>query len=271
MIDFTIGTDFEMPIINKTTGQPISGVGLIGGTKDEPLSIGNGCGRQEDNVMAEFTIPPCKTFEEFVDYISYCIEKGNEILAEINPDFVLVAKSSFDYPEDELMTEQAMRFGCMSSYDVYSRQPIENPPIEQIGNLRSAGFHIHFGRDEQLKPKDIEVIVKLFDSLVVLPSLLLDSDTERRKLYGKPGEFRFKPYGCECRALGAGMLGNLDLVEFVWEQTMKVIERFNAGKPVNVVTQALVKEAIDSHNLELAEELCEKLEIKIPEKCKIAV
>jgi len=48
----TVGSDFEMFICDKD-GNLISGVGLIGGTKEEPLSIGERCYRQEDNVMGE--------------------------------------------------------------------------------------------------------------------------------------------------------------------------------------------------------------------------
>ena len=64
---YLIGTDFEFGI-KDVNGTPISIVGKLGGTKDEPLSIGNGCARQEDNVFAECTIPPTKDLEEFVAF-----------------------------------------------------------------------------------------------------------------------------------------------------------------------------------------------------------
>lgn len=267
-----IGTDFELPIINVESKEPVSVVGLLGGTKDEPLSIGKGCARQEDNVMAEFTIPPATTFEEFISSVSYCIEEGNKLLQEINPNFKLIAKSSYNYSDDELNTYEALTFGCSASFNAYTRDTNDPPNLEEVGNLRSAGFHIHFGSEnKEMTITDKENIVKLFDSLVVLPSLLIDKDSERRKLYGKAGDFRPKPYGLECRALGAGMMASFDIIEFVWEQVQTVVSRYKESNFVNNVTQSLVREAIDTNNVELAAELLNKLEIKIPSKCLVKI
>lgn len=48
----TFGSDFEM-FVEDQQGVIVPVVGLLGGTKSEPLDIGEGCFRQEDNTQAE--------------------------------------------------------------------------------------------------------------------------------------------------------------------------------------------------------------------------
>ena len=56
-------------------------------------------------------------------------------------------------------------------------------------------MHIHLGCDGGLSFDEIINFVKYFDQYVVLPSLLYDTDTDRRSLYGKAGCFRRTAYG----------------------------------------------------------------------------
>ena len=60
--------------------------------------------------------------------------------------------------------------------------------------LRSAGCHLHVG----YLNNNIETSLKMLryvDAIVGLPSILFDTDGERRKLYGKAGCFRLTDYG----------------------------------------------------------------------------
>jgi len=65
-------------------------------------------------------------------------------LQQINPNWELVPISSARYPEQELESKQAREFGCEKSYSIYTGVS-ERPSAEEVGNLRSFGFHIHFG------------------------------------------------------------------------------------------------------------------------------
>ena len=65
-----VGSDPETFLQSKT-GEFISSVGLIGGSKDEPMPIGEGCSVQEDNVTVEFNTPPTNDVKEFVRVINY--------------------------------------------------------------------------------------------------------------------------------------------------------------------------------------------------------
>ena len=56
-------------------------------------------------------------------------------------------------------------------------------------------MHIHLGCDGGMDIEQIISFVKYFDQYVVLPSILVDTDTRRRSLYGKAGCFRRTSYG----------------------------------------------------------------------------
>lgn len=255
----TIGTDFEVPIIDKNN-TPISAVGIVGGTKKEPLSIGNGCGRQEDNVAAEFTMPPSTDFDSFMGYIQYCLNEGTKIIKKFNSDYRFYITSSLRYPESELRSEKAMEFGCEESMCVHTFMPSFRPEPAEVGNLRTFGFHIHIGN---IKEEYVEDVVRWMDVLVGIPSLILDTDTERRKIYGNAGDFRFKPYGLEYRSLGSGLLANQESIRFVWDQTQVAVEQALKGNEIPI-DMNLVKDVIDNQITSEAEKIIEHFNIEVP-------
>lgn len=218
--EVSIGSDFELPIYNYETGTFVSAIGLIGGTKHEPLSIGNGCFRQEDNVAAEFNIPPVYNLKDFKSYIAYCIEQGEAIIQKINRAYRFDILSSAYYPEEELQTSAAWEFGCEPSVCAYDEEIYAPSAPENF--LRTFGFHIHIGSKQ-----DPFKLIKKLDYFLGLPSLDMDPDKERRSIYGRAGDCRIKSYGVEYRVLGSFMLNHLD---FVWE---KVHEAIKSDKEVN--------------------------------------
>ena len=60
--------------------------------------------------------------------------------------------------------------------------------------LRSSGFHIHIGY-EQCNIDTSLAMLQYIDAFVGIPSIIYDTDAERRKLYGKAGCFRLCEYG----------------------------------------------------------------------------
>jgi len=209
-----IGSDFEVPIYDHRRGIYVSAIGLIGGTKKRPLSIGNGCFRQEDNVSAEFNIPPVNNVKDFKKFISYCLEQGEAIIQKINTDYRFDITSSARYPMGELGDMKAWEFGCEPAICAYDKSIVISSETEDT--LRTFGFHIHINADQN--PYEL---VKKLDYFLGLPSLTMDPDDERRRLYGKAGECRVKEYGVEYRVLGSYMLNFQD---FVWEKIEEAIK-----------------------------------------------
>ena len=105
-------------------------------------------------------------------------------------------------------------------------------------------------------------MIKMMDIYLGLPSIVKDRDERRRSLYGKAGCFRLTPYGFEYRVLSSAMMATPELVEFVYNQTMKAIDAFNEGKiELTEKLQKEVRSAIDSGNVEAAEALIKKYDI----------
>lgn len=263
MNNITLGSDPEFAIYNTKTQEFISGVGLIGGTKKRPLSIGNKCFKQEDNVGVEFNIPPISNPNEAYNYIKYCIDEGNKIVSEINPDYIIKATSSAIYSKDELNSKKAQTFGCSESYCIYTQDLVVNP--KDPGFLRSFGFHVHVGSTDSMDTDDITHLVKLMDIYLAVPAVIIDIDKERRKLYGKAGEFRFCDYGFEYRVLGGNLLGDKKLIDWVFNQTMNII---NNRERLSIIDSDKIQECINNSDVKLAEEICSNLDIIYP-KIKI--
>ena len=269
IINPTFGSDPEFGVVDFN-GNYKSIVGFLGGTKDNPLDIGNGCSRQEDNVNAEFCIPPVNTEDEFVNAINYCIHTGNEIL-EPN-GLKLEAYSSRIYPDSELMSDIAKQFGCSPSYNAYTEEIMEKPCSDNP-NLRSAGFHLHCGFeiDHNFQFEYIYDYIKYMDVYAGLPSLLLDDDVQRRELYGKAGDCRYKVLELdddkeiiiiEYRTLGGNLLANEQLIRYMFNCMLNAIDAFNNNVELPNYD---IETIINTSNIEMAKTIIQEMNIVIPE------
>jgi hypothetical protein len=266
----TFGSDPEFGFINIVTGEAVSGEGNIGGDKKEPVDIGMGCGKQEDGVMAEGTIPPVTTRQAFIDSIMYCRNHFDKLIKEKDKNYQCVSISSLKYSEKDLNTEQAMTFGCDPSFCIYTKNVSARPEPEEVGNLRSAGFHIHVGTKENLSIEEIEHFIFLMDVCCGLPSVFLDKDQDRKALYGNAGDFRFKLNPdltlMEYRTLGGNNHATEDLIGFYFDQTEKAIEMFNNFDNFKELSEKYyfeVQKAIDTSDENLATQLLNLFKIDI--------
>lgn len=92
-----------------------------------------------------------------------------------------------------------------------------------------------------------------------VPSVLKDSDTKRRSLYGKAGCFRLTPYGLEYRVLSSYFLSTKITLAWVWKGIVKAIDAHNEGSPL--ADPELVQKAINESDKELAEKLIKKYKL----------
>lgn len=124
--------------------------------------------------------------------------------------------------------------------------------------------HIHIGYEN---PTDeiSEEIVKVLDLFLGIPSLFIDKDTERRKMYGKAGCFRFKEYGVEYRVLGNFVIQDQDTVNWLFRNIEAALEFINTGAFVDQ-DEKNITEAINTNNLDLAKVLVDKYSLEIEVK-----
>jgi hypothetical protein len=261
---WTIGADPEVFLTHKSTGAFASAIGLIGGTKDYPRPMRlSGFYAQEDNVLAEFNIPPVKTRQAFVSAIHDGLTQVGEM---IPPGYELTVAASAVFTMDELMNAgpSAFQFGCSPDFNAWRNGKINPSPNPlEIPELRSAGGHVLVGYENPSRNTNIRII-KFLDKHLGVPSVILDRDTERRKLYGKAGAFRHKPFGVEYRTLSSFWIGNDVLCGWVWDGVSCAVEEINDQKDIAPGVGREIEEIINTGNVDMALAFCAKHSIALP-------
>jgi hypothetical protein len=253
----TIGADPECFIFNGDTPYPI--VGMLDGSKDHPLIVKEGSAMVEDNVMAEYNIPPCSTAEQFIAENRFMLD---EILKTVKHygDFKLVFTPAVNFDPVFLQTAQASEFGCEPDYSAYTNTK-KQPSAGEAGTLRTAGGHIHIGWEGDKSEATQKAVVRAFDMVVVLPFMLIEPENDRRRLYGAPGSMRPKKYGVECRQLSCYWLNSDELMAWVFNKTLEAVEFFNNNTEIRNPESALCKEVyslIMNKDLNAIKAFCKK-------------
>lgn len=258
----TIGSDPELFLFNKKTKKVVSAIDKIPGSKEAPFREGlpEGFGLQTDNILAEFNIPPVKKESDFVNCIEFMKNYIREIAKGIDENFDILCQASAKVPTKELAHPQAKEFGCDPDFCVYTEGPNEVGRAART-TLRSAGFHIHVGYDNHNIDTSL-ALLKYIDAVVGLPSIIYDTDVERRKLYGKAGCFRLQPYGFEYRTLSSFWIATESRLKYIWKQVSYAIYLFDMGAPIP--DGDLVRETINNNDVEKAKELIVKYELISP-------
>jgi hypothetical protein len=248
MPKFLIGADPEFFIKNKY-GSYKSAVGLIGGSKEKPLAIDkDGHAILEDNVAVEFNIKPAEDVSAFRS----SIHKVLDYLREKLPGYEFSKESAVSFPFEELCTPEAQMFGCEPDYDAWS-ETINQKPQADDPNLRSAGGHIHVGSD--IAKSDPVAVIRAMDLFLGVPSVVMDEGSLRRNLYGKPGSFRFKPYGCEYRTLSNFWIFDDSLIAWAYSGTQRALDFVSSGQKINEELGSAIQDCINNNNIGLANNL----------------
>lgn len=194
----TLGADVEAFVWDAYEEDYVPCVGILPGTKEKPHPLPGmkkGFAVQEDNVMAEFNIPPCTNISQFVSAISSARAGVAKMLAERNKNYRLQFYPSVMFDSKQLRSKQAKEIGCSPDFDAYEAGAARTK-FPTLGLSRGAGGHIHLGGDFQCP----DWVAALFADLFLGIGAHVGVDTsQRKKWYGQPGIFRPKPYGIEYR------------------------------------------------------------------------
>jgi hypothetical protein len=259
-----IGTDIEFfveDIISKLikTAEPYAK-----GTKNEPYNFDPNdkwaC-ISLDNVLFEITSTPSDNESEFLNSIN----KGKDYVKSLLPENLgLTYLPSARLLDEELQSTCAKTFGCEGTFNAWLREM--NPsPSSTDKNLRSSGFHLHFSYGNDVDTPIDEAIVKACDLLLGVPSVLIEPKNNRRELYGKAGECRFKPYGVEYRVLSGYFAKDDKLIKWVFNQAMSVIDFINKqGVEVLDNQQQTIIDCINNYDDVAALNLINQFNIQMP-------
>lgn len=253
-----VGCDPEVFVIDKDTGKPVSPHKLSKGTKQAveqmtlnllPITkIGHSIsgGLQVDGLALEFNISPAKGAELFSASVKTMLDVMKKRLPE-NLDLGFMPTTFFDPAALKDVPEANLELGCDPDFDAYTLEPNTrpSPPKDSRGVMRTAAGHIHIGFNPHLsKPtaiqngfdpdsseflEDCVRLVRNMDQVFIGVEKLWDKDTERRKMYGKPGCFRPKWYGVEYRSLSNAWLAHPELYEWIYNTTWYVATATKEG------------------------------------------
>ena len=223
--EFTIGADPEFFIAKG--GKPVSGWGTIPGTKKAPKKVGYGA-VQVDGMALEINIDPAKGEAGFLRNL----ESVLRTVMEMVPEYEMFDKPVAHFGKELIMAQpkEARELGCEPDYNAYTKAVNPRPDVDTP--FRTAAGHVHIGWTDGVDPMDKGhfdaccALTKALDVTLGVPSLIWDQDEDRRKLYGKAGCFRPKPYGMEYRVLSNAWINPAFpfLRKAVFNNTMKGIK-----------------------------------------------
>jgi len=255
MAYLTIGADPEFFLETTKKKTVVPSQGRVMGTKSTPFPLGSGFASQRDNVAAEYNIPPAISYTDFVNYII----AGKQLLLNSidynkRRNLQISKKSSTLMNSKHLDNEEALNFGCQPDFNAWGvcENVIDRDAVDP--RFRCVGGHVHVGYI--LKYPDINPLslIRYMDLFLGVPSVLLDEDTERRKLYGKAGAYRPTSYGVEYRTLSNFWIHEPRLIRFVWEATFSAVNMARASKMIQPDSELgyNIQEAINTSDKSLA-------------------
>lgn len=262
MQQLLVGADVEVFVQDIESGVIESSIGIIPGSKDKPYKTKHGF-IHKDNVLAEFNMPPADNRTAFRSNVLNVLADLKKVLAKQGKTYAIEA--SYILEDRYLNHYRAKRFGCDPDFNVWE---LHSPPriIDSglAGNLRTAGGHIHLGFPEKVTMEEQIMVAKSCELHIGLPSVILDNDTERKKLYGVSGVFRHKPYGIEYRVPSNFWIKNKELID--WAFKAAVYSYYSREYVLELTNEdtAEIQRTINNNDKDSAYQLCATHNIRLP-------
>lgn len=256
-----VGCDPELFVSER--GILTSGYGLIPGTKENPFVVDKGA-VQVDGMALEFNIDPAKNVDEFCINIHTVMTHLASMVP--NHELVITPVAHFSPEYMEKQPAEALLLGCDPDFNGW--QLAENIKPDMARPMRTASGHVHVGWTEGQDIysedgfKGAARAARQMDFFLGLPSLFYDKDTERREMYGKAGCFRPKSYGVEYRTLSNAWLRNEALMKWVYNNTIKGMQRLFAGDDLSE-RYGNIEDVINNSDLKKAQQILEKEGIEV--------
>ena len=247
----TVGADPELFLWDHKKQMNISAHDLLPGTKENPFKVLYGA-IQVDGTAAEFNIDPATSGDQFV---GSCLQVMDAVKKHLPKGVVISIEPYVKYDREYWGTlpKETKALGCNPDFNAWTGVINPAPDRSDTPTLCTAAGHIHVGWGRGFDPKDPShfgdccIVAKQLDYFLGVPSLYWDEDPIRRKLYGKAGSFRPKPYGMEYRALSNKWLTDTYLMRWVWDRTYTAISSLFQGHIVEKTFTDQARTIIDNN------------------------
>jgi len=214
----TLGADPEFMLTDKH-GQHRSAIGVLP-HKSHAITAGD-CKFYFDMVLAECTVRPAASAEEFVESIRFSLKTLAVLVAPYN----LHTIACWPYHARELKSKYARLAGCKPDWCAYDLLDHRMPRFYRSPTY-SAGGHIHVGypfRDDIEKLR----VVRMLDLFYSLPCVFIEDDStsyRRRRGCGQAGRHRRPAHGVEYRTPGPFWLRSPELVRLTFDLVKFVVD-----------------------------------------------
>lgn len=182
-----------------------------------------------DGFQAEFDTRPFNCLAFHCDSVRFGLLHTYNKLKKYDKNAKLSHITTMDIPRHALETaeDQHVQFGCMPSLNAYKMEGIKDDGRNV--DFRSAGGHIHFGFENNNKPKGEKAdnIVKALDAILGVACVSLFEgydDPKRRTMYGLAGEYRLPAHGLEYRTLSNAWLMHPLLMHIVFDLSRAAVK-----------------------------------------------
>jgi hypothetical protein len=233
-IPIFIGTDPELFLRSRSTGQ-IVGSEVVIPAEGLKRSVYHGAPIiVRDGVQVEIHPDYATCRESVAQSLHSGLTVLRDYLKNTNPDLDICYDTTVEVSEEQMsvLSHESQILGCMPSRNAYDSFHVESTPGFR---RRSAGGHFHIGLKNlvlfekgagECRPDLMSIrerMVPLLDILVGNTAVLVDRDplaAERRKMYGRAGEYRLPDHGLEYRTLS-----NFWLRDYKWFSFMSGLVR----------------------------------------------
>lgn len=229
-----------------------------------------------DGIQAELNPKPSHCRAYVVDNISNCFKAVAKTLKN-HPEVTAEFAQTVAITKEEMksLAAENKQFGCTPSRNAYTEKT--GIKIKDAAKYfkRSAGGHIHLGHNNnQLVKTAMENsrrMSQMLDIIVGNTCVLLDrnpGNLERRKNYGKAGEYRTPKHGIEYRTPSNFWLQSQELTSFVFGLARFAVNIMANTTETNDIEKTIrdkvnmrkIRKAINTNNFELAYENFRKIE-----------
>lgn len=248
---FLFGCDPELFVLDDK-GRHVSAEPFIPGTKAQPHKVSKGA-VQVDGVAAEFNIDPAGTYLEWEENIKTVMKELQGFLPK-GYKLDCVPAVEFDPELWETFSYQSKELGCTPDYNAWTAEV--NPPPHDPENprMRTASGHIHIGWTSDEDITEINHVTNCYDFVKQLDwylgawSCRMDTDPRRRRLYGKAGACRIKPYGVEYRVLSNFWIANPSRRLATWNRLQRAVQDMRKFHLPMKMPQTINDELVSSIN-----------------------
>lgn len=183
-----------------------------------------------DGIQAELNPRPNTCRANLANEIVCCFRALKKELAKKGNEFTVDFSRAVEISKENLMAlkDDSRKFGCAPSKNANKKESsVKGVKLNKVDpteyRIRAAGGHIHIGKGgdglTRALTTDHERTVKMLDIICGNTCVLVDRDpanVERRKLYGKAGEYRLPPHGLEYRTLSNFWLHSFPLMSLAF-------------------------------------------------------